>query len=31
MTTVDTSGKIVMSIMILELVESPKLDYIHCW
>ena len=27
--TVDTSGKIVTSIMTLELLESPELDYIH--
>ena len=31
MTTVDTSGKIVMNIMTLELLESPELDYIHFW
>ena len=31
MTTVDTSGKIVTSIMALELMESPDLDYIHFW
>ena len=31
MTTVDTSGKIVMSIMTLELIESPELAYIHFW
>ena len=31
MTTVDTSGKIVTSIMPLELVESPDLDYIHLY
>ena len=31
MTTVDTSGKIVTSIMTLELPESPELDYIHFW
>ena len=31
MTTVDTSGKIVMSIMTLKLLKSPELDYIHCW
>ena len=31
MTTVDTSGKIVTSIMTLELLESPKLDYIQFW
>ena len=29
MTTVDTSGKIGTSIMTLELLESPELDYIH--
>ena len=29
MTTVDTSGKIGRSIMTLELLESPELDYIH--
>ena len=29
MTTVDTSGKIVTSIMTLGLLESPELDYIH--
>ena len=27
----NTSGKIVMSIMTLELLESPELDYIHFW
>ena len=31
MTTVDTSGKILTSIMILELLESPELNYIHFW
>ena len=31
MTTVDTSGKIVTSIMTLELLESPELDYIDFW
>ena len=31
MTTVDTSGKIVTSIMTLELLESPELNYIHFW
>ena len=31
MTTVDTSGKIVASIMTFELLESPELDYIHFW
>ena len=31
MTTVDTSGKIVMSITTLELLESPEFDYIHFW
>ena len=31
MTTVDTSGIIFISIVILELLESPELDYIHCW
>ena len=31
MTTVDTSGKIVMSIMTLELLESPEIDYIQFW
>ena len=31
MTAVDTSGKIVTSIMTLELLESPELDYIHFW
>ena len=31
MTTVDTSGKIVMSIMTLELLESTELDYIDFW
>ena len=31
MTTVDTSGKILTSIMTLELLESPELDYIHFW
>ena len=31
MTTADTSGKIVTSIMTLELLESPELDYIHFW
>ena len=29
MTTVDTSVKIVSSIMTLKLLESPELDYIH--
>ena len=29
MKTVDTSGKIVMSIMTLKLLESPELDYVH--
>ena len=31
MTTVDTSGKIVTTIMTLELLESPELDYIDFW
>ena len=31
MTTVDTSRKIATSIMTLELLESPELDYIHFW
>ena len=31
MTTVDTSGKIGTSMMTLELLESPELDYIHFW
>ena len=31
MTTVDTSGKIVTSIMTLELLESAQLDYIDFW
>ena len=31
MTTVDTSGKIVTSIMTLELLESTELDYIDLW
>ena len=31
MTTVDTSGKIVTSIMALELLESTELDYIDLW
>ena len=31
MTKVDNSGKIVTSIMTLELLESPELYYIHCW
>ena len=31
MTTVDTSGKIVRSIMTLELLESAELDYIDFW
>ena len=31
MTTVNTSGKRVKSIMTLELLESPELDYIHFW
>ena len=31
MTTVDTSGKILTSIITLELLESPGLDYIHFW
>ena len=31
MITVDTSGKIVTSIMTLELLESPKLNYNHFW
>ena len=31
MTTVDTSGKIVSSIMTLELLESAELDYIYIW
>ena len=31
MTTVDTSGKIVTSIMKLELLESTELDYIDFW
>ena len=29
MIRVDTSGKMVMSIMTLELLESPELDYMH--
>ena len=29
MTIVDTSGTILMSIMTLELLESPEFDYIH--
>ena len=31
MTTVSTSGKIVTSIMALELLESTELDYIDFW
>ena len=31
MTTADTSGKIVTSIMTLELLESPELDYIQLY
>ena len=31
MTIVDTSGKIVTSIMALELLESAELDYIDFW
>ena len=31
MTTVDTSGKLVTSIMTLELLESTELDYIDFW
>ena len=31
MTTVDTSEKIVVSIMTLELLESTELDYIDFW
>ena len=31
MTTVDTSGEIVTSIMTLELLESPELDYFNFW
>ena len=31
MTTVDTTGKIVTSIMTLELLESDELDYIDFW
>ena len=31
MTTVDTSGKIVTSIMTLELLESAELDHIDFW
>ena len=31
MTTVDTSGKIVTSIMTTELLESAELDYIDFW
>ena len=31
MTTVGTSGKIVTSIMALELLESAELDYIDFW
>ena len=31
MTTVATSGKIVTSIMTLELLESTELDYIDFW
>ena len=31
MTTVDTSGKIVTSIMTLELLETTELDYIDFW
>ena len=31
MTTVDTSRKIVTSIMPLELLESSELDYNHFW
>ena len=31
MTTVATSGKIVSSIMALELLESTELDYIDFW
>ena len=31
MTTVVTSGKIVTSIMALQLLESPEIDYINFW
>ena len=31
MTTVNTSGKIVTSMITLELLESPVLDKIHFW
>ena len=31
MTTVDTSGKIVTSIMTLEILKSTELDYIDYW
>ena len=31
MTTVDTCGKIVKSIMPLELLESTEIDYIDFW
>ena len=31
MTIADTSGTILMSIMTLELLESPQFDYIYFW
>ena len=31
MKTVDTSGKVVTSIMTLELLESAEIDYIDFW
>ena len=31
MTTVDTSGKIITSILTLELLELTELDYVHFW
>ena len=31
MTTIDTSGKIVTSILTLKLLESTELDYIDFW
>ena len=31
MPTVDTSGKIVTSIMTLELLESAELDFVNFW
>ena len=31
MTTVNASGKIVTSIMTLDLLESPEVHYIHFW